>query len=63
MDTVEFMLEQFLADEDEPTTPGEMAWVPCEHLESTKCPTCNVCEACRGTGQVLLPVNAERKVI
>ena len=44
-------------DEEEPiTTPGDMAWVPCDHAYTVKSKA-GVCEACRGTGRVLTLIN------
>jgi len=41
---------------DEITTPGDMTWVPCTHAQTTK-DRFGTCEACRGTGRVLMLVN------
>ncbi len=46
----------FELDEDIPTSPGEMQWVPCPlHVR-------RACQVCEGTGRVLtmLPVKSER---
>lgn len=43
-------------NDEEPTTPGDMQWVPCNHAHTVKSRT-GMCEACRGTGRVLILVD------
>ena len=43
-------------EEEEITTPGDMTWVPCTHALTVK-DRFGVCEACRGSGRVLMLVS------
>jgi excinuclease UvrABC ATPase subunit len=43
-------------DEERITTPGNMTWVPCDHVLSVK-DRFGKCEACRGTGRMLIMVD------
>ena len=65
MKTLDKNLYDFLAEFDDiPTTPGEMAWVPCDCTQ--RCKTCGHCEICRGFGRKLTTVKAAdgaRKVV
>jgi hypothetical protein len=46
-----------LDDKGEPvTTPGNMTWVPCDHVRSVK-DRFGRCESCRGTGRLLILVS------
>jgi hypothetical protein len=51
-------LADFATDREEITTPGQQTWIPCDHLNATKCN--GVCEACRGTGRILTLVGSGR---